>query len=234
MVNNLWFFEFQHKFIHKMEFDVPSCWRGVSSSSHRYVVIVDLRSKLFDQMSISLTLGICLCNFCFRSSAFLLALSLFGPLFKLLHMCVRERARMWAFIYVSYTLTKWREKKSTFNGDFVKSNWKSFYFFEKKKYNILIIQLIVRLLSMAIFYYTKNKWMTGWMNEWMNENTHTRSMATTSLTTIREIAWRRRGGKNRSKKPSRKKFNSNAEIQLETYGTYTSDPTPQKPNKNQT
>lgn len=114
MLNNLWFFEFQHKFIHKTEFDVPSCWCGVSSSSHRYVVIVDLRSKLFDQMSISLTLGICLCNFCFRSSAFLLALSLFGPLFKLLHMCVRERARMWAFIYVSYTLTKWREKKKHF------------------------------------------------------------------------------------------------------------------------
>lgn len=179
-INNLWFFEFQHKFMHThiTQTVLYRIWCGqsprcVCHHHHRDIPSLSVYGPKNIRSLVNRILEICLVfwyNFyTFRSSAFLLAHCLF-PIIRIvtcvcvcMHLCVKR-------VY------KWKKK---FNGVFVKSNWKTISFLWQREkyivytYNILIIQLIVCLLSMAIFYYTKNKWMTGWMNEWMNENTNT-------------------------------------------------------------
>lgn len=102
-INNLWFFEFQQKFIrthnqYHTEFDVDNQCLGVSPSPCRYIYTLSL-SIYGPKCPIkcqSHTRNLSCCDFlgailCFRSSAFLLALSLFPFVWNVTYVFVSER-----------------------------------------------------------------------------------------------------------------------------------------------
>lgn len=169
----------------------------------------------------SLTLGICRVFFSLAVQFLLWIFRFsFGTFFvwpfvrAVTYVFVCVWTRMCAFICVIH-IYEWRGKKALLTVILWNPTENHFISLRKEKnYNILIIQLIVWLLSMAIFYYTKNKWMTGWMNEWMK-------IYTQHGNDDDDDSWNRLKKKKKKidqKNPTKEIFNSNAEIQLETYG----------------